>query len=143
MLVALDFDETYTKDPDAWDDVITTLRFYGHDVIIATIRHPYWDAHPLLDHLEEDLNVTTYFTDGLAKRKDLALRGVHPDVWIDDRPSTIDHNSLWSHSSPELMEWRRKNYEKLLEQGYVQYVRDLSEYNEPNTFIPGEKYEPE
>ena len=38
MLIALDFDETYTRDPEFWDIVIANATQRGHAVICATMR---------------------------------------------------------------------------------------------------------
>lgn len=131
MKFALDFDNTYTLDPVFWDDFIETAYDDGHVVKIVTVRHPYWDSHPLLDFLYTEFGIEVIYTDGRAKR--VFCKEMHdfePDVWIDDRPQTIESNSTWAHTSPDLKAWREDNYKKLAEQGHHEYVRDLSTYNE-------------
>lgn len=128
MKIALDFDNTYTLDPEFWDDFIRNSYDSGHTVGIVTVRHPYWDAHPLLDFLFCEFGIHVIFTDGRAKKDFCKELGVEFDVWIDDRPQTVLENSPWKHSSPDLKKWREENYKKLSESGHHDYVRDLSKY---------------
>lgn len=132
MIIALDFDNTYTLDPPTWDDFIRLMYDSGHVVKIVTVRHEYWDAHPLLDRLEEEFGVRVYYTDGRAKKEYMEGRDIKIDVWIDDRPQTITANSTWPHESPELRAWREENYRVLTEQGFPEYARDLSTYDMTN-----------
>lgn len=130
MKIALDFDQTYTLDPDCWDDIICGFYNCGHEVCIVTVRHPYWDAHPLLDELKAVYGVNIIFTDGKAKKAFCEELGINIDVWIDDRPQTVINDSAWNHSHPDLKQWRIDNYAKLLADGYPEYVRDLTDYDE-------------
>lgn len=132
MKIALDFDNTYTLNPNLWIAFIDDVRDSGGDVYIVTVRHEYWDAHPLLDELMGRLGVMVVFTDGRAKWEFCEELGLSIDVWIDDRPQTIHNNSTWSHESPELAAWRQENYDRLKQEGHVKYVRDLSLYEEKN-----------
>lgn len=129
MRIALDFDNTFTLDPNLWYCFIDDVLDRGGSVTIVTVRHPYWDAHPLLDELQK-VGIVVIFTDGRAKKDFCAELGLEFDVWIDDRPQTILENSTWKHSSPDLRKWREDNYKKLADEGYTDYVRDLSEYDE-------------
>ena len=38
MLIALDYDNTYTLDPTFWDGFIVVSKARGHNVIVATMR---------------------------------------------------------------------------------------------------------
>lgn len=129
MIFALDFDKTYTEDPRFWQSFIDMAEENGHEVFIVTVRHSYWDAHPLLDELSNRSSVIIVYTDGRAKRVFCEGLGIKIDIWIDDRPETIISNSSWKHSSSELRAWREENYKKLAEDGYHGYVRDLSMYD--------------
>jgi hypothetical protein len=111
MKIALDFDATYTLDPEFWDGFISSAFDQGHYVLLATYRHPHLDAHPLLDKLKE--KITCYFTDGKAKKPYLEERGIVVDVWIDDRPLTVLEDSAWGVDSPELHAWRDQNRKNL------------------------------
>ncbi len=132
MKIALDYDNTYTLDPDCWYNVIIEFLSSDHEVSIVTVRHEYWDAHPWLDDLKEEFEIPVIFTDGRAKKDFCLERGIEFDVWIDDRPQTITQNSTWSHESPDLRQWRIDNYAKLIADGYPEYARNIDEYTEKN-----------
>lgn len=87
MLIALDYDDTFTRDPVAWKHAMTQLILAGHTVIGATMRY----EREGFDLNESYRNIckTIYFTDRNPKRAFLADLGVFPDVWIDDTPEFI------------------------------------------------------
>ncbi len=76
MLIALDYDGTYTADPELWDCFIAKAKERGHDVKIATMRFP-TEAIP-------DIGLDVVYTSRQAKF------GCMPaDIWIDDRPQFL------------------------------------------------------
>jgi len=87
MIICIDYDDTYTRDPDYWMLVIEAALVKGHEVICCTMRYP---------EEAEDMEVKfrsricpIYFTSRKAKKPYLAIRGINPDVWIDDSPHWI------------------------------------------------------
>ncbi len=80
MIVALDYDKTYTLDPVMWDAFIDLLKERGHSVVCATMRFP-------SEAIEMPCNVI--YTSRQPKRDCLAQSGVFPDIWIDDTPEFI------------------------------------------------------
>lgn len=81
MLIAIDYDGTWTRDPIAWRYATFALQSTGHTVVVCTGR-----AFPPAD-LHTDMAV--HCTAGQAKRDYLASLGLRPDVWIDDDPQSI------------------------------------------------------
>ena len=80
MLIALDYDGTYTADPSLWDEFIRSAQARGHTVKIVTMRHP----------SEAIVNppVEVIYTSRNAKSAYLK-----PDIWIDDSPHWIYQDS--------------------------------------------------
>lgn len=87
MLIALDYDDTITKDPEMWIRVAQVFQDCGHEVVIATMRTP-----------EEALRMSPIIllsgipvvpTSRKAKKPYLESLGLFVDVWIDDRPDFI------------------------------------------------------
>ena len=81
MFIALDYDKTYTADPDLWNDFIVIAQKRGHTVKIVTMRSP-----------EETIvgaPVDVVYTSRKAKAS-----VVEADIWIDDSPSWIYQDSL-------------------------------------------------
>ncbi len=83
MKIALDFDNTFTADPELWSAFINTARQRGHEVKIVTSRAPYCPVP-----LEGIEIVYCSFT---AKKQH------YPEahIWIDDDPLYIhkDHGT--------------------------------------------------
>lgn len=86
MYIALDYDDTYTKDPELWLEFIRMCQARGHYVRVATMRCE-WEKEDMDPRLIAEVLVD--FCCGKAKKVTLAKRGLHPDIWIDDRPDWI------------------------------------------------------
>lgn len=90
MIIALDFDETYTADPVLFTQFAALARKAGHTVIVATMRYEHEG-----DEVSKELGwLPIHFTGRKAKRQFLASKGIHPDVWIDDNPAWILHDAM-------------------------------------------------
>lgn len=89
MLLALDYDDTYTRDPAFWDAVIALATQRGHAVICATMRadvpHEADAVRAALQHRVEAI----VFTARRAKHAAVHAAGFMPSVWIDDSPRFI------------------------------------------------------
>ncbi len=87
MLIALDYDGTYTADPDLWLMFITSARSRGHKVWVVTMR----DEFELADVNRQLLGKVDRIvaTSRKAKLPFLAARGINPQIWIDDMPHFI------------------------------------------------------
>lgn len=83
MLIALDFDGTYTEDPRLWDDFVAYARKRGHEVHLVTMR-----AHSEAVRLGCEVDAIHY-TDRKSKRQYMQARGLNVQVWIDDMPEFI------------------------------------------------------
>lgn len=84
MKIALDYDDTYTLDPEAWDIVIELFKLRGHEVKIVTAREAEVDIIP------HKIGAEIVYCNGIAK--EYFMRRVMkwpPDVWIDDNPETL------------------------------------------------------
>ena len=83
MIIGLDFDETFSKDPDLWNAFISLCQKRGHRVVITTMRNIEHSArvYSTVKGLAPD---DFFFTALHAKRAFTERRGVWVDVWIDD-----------------------------------------------------------
>jgi len=87
--ISLDYDETYTRDPEGWDAFIELMVSRGHKVYCVTMRSP--DLHESLQVMN-DLNGKVnaiFFTNREAKMDYMSKQGIWIDVWIDDMPILI------------------------------------------------------
>ena len=84
MMIAIDYDDTFTCDPHLWRLFIGNALDLGHQVVCVTMRrHPPHDDEPKLP------NIPIVCTAGLQKRAAAQVAGFMVDVWIDDMPEAI------------------------------------------------------
>lgn len=89
MLLALDYDDTYTRDPTFWDLVIELAYNRGHSVICATMREDVpWEADEVKAALQDKVEAII-FTNRKAKHGVVYDAGFMPSVWIDDCPNFV------------------------------------------------------
>lgn len=81
MLIALDYDKTYSADPALWDDFVQSARDRGHTVKIVTMRRP--------DEAIPGVPIEVVYTSRKAKAS-----VVSADIWIDDSPQWVYQDSL-------------------------------------------------
>ena len=91
MLIALDYDGTYTADPDFWQRFIVNAQGSGHEVICATMRYPS-EGDTICDTLKTMVKI--YYTSRQAKAKGLEAQNIFPTIWIDDNPAWLFENAL-------------------------------------------------
>ena len=91
MNISVDFDETYTRDPEMWDLFIELAKHRGHEVYCVTAREPTKDLKAeVYDTIGKRIGKDNcYFTDGNAKERFMFDHGILIDVWIDDSPKFI------------------------------------------------------
>lgn len=87
MIIALDFDQTYTVDPQAWNEFIELMQRHGHTVYCVTMRDRVEgeDVHYALGKRVDGI----FCTNRQAKRQYMLDAGINIDVWIDDQPGWI------------------------------------------------------
>ena len=101
---ALDYDGTFTEDPDFWLDFIDNARKRGHSVHMVTLRSKEHDFDMIHKYLEEDYQVPIIWCDGRSKREVTEELGIKIDIWIDDMPETISKGSPFTPE--QLTHWR-------------------------------------
>ena len=84
LLIALDYDKTYTADPVLWQTFTAVAKHRGHSVIIATMRHP--DEGAELEQALGSMVDAIVYTSRKAKHEALQRQGFSPSIWIDDSP---------------------------------------------------------
>lgn len=91
MLIALDYDGTYTADPDLWLAFIADARARGHQVMVVTMRDEYecQQVHrQLLGKVDRII-----FTNRKAKRPHMEFLGHQVQIWIDDAPHWVNQDA--------------------------------------------------
>ncbi len=102
LTIAIDYDDTFTKDPHLWNGFVSSALGRGIDVYIVTMRSPdqVGDLHKVAHTIPKDRVV---FTALQAKRPYMRRHhSVHVDIWIDDSPQYVDND----HPALENVEMR-------------------------------------
>lgn len=97
-IFVLDYDQTFTVDPDMWVEVSEIIKKRGFKVIGATARNKY---EQITDQRYFDVCDSVIYCSGNAKQK--VLQNFHfPEqiVWIDDAPTYIVHSYDDLHDQP-------------------------------------------
>jgi hypothetical protein len=90
LILSIDYDDTYTRDPLGWELALRLLMQRGHKVWCVSARH---QNHMV--EAQESIGLLIgadhcVGTNGVAKRDYLfKVHGVYADVWIDDMPDTV------------------------------------------------------
>lgn len=88
MLIAIDFDETLTRDAKLWQDFVIAANAGGHRVVCVTARR---DTAENIDTIDtwmrsHGVELPVYFSSLGSKVDYMAKRGQPVDIWIDDDP---------------------------------------------------------
>lgn len=80
MLIALDHDGTYDRDPDMWQGFMSLASLAGHRVICVSLRGP----GSMIDFPGQVI-----YTRGIAKKDFCEEQNIKVDIWIDVNPHYI------------------------------------------------------
>lgn len=89
MIIAIDYDDTYTADPVMWDAVIHEMFIHGHIVYCVTCRRDTPENRERCSIIPDDVPI--FFTGLKPKRTFMEKLGIKIDVWIDDMPESVEH----------------------------------------------------
>lgn len=88
LTIAIDFDDTFTADTQAWTHVIKVLQSFGHVVFCVSARTDFeGNRRELLNALPD--GVCVFLSGERQKAAFIQEQGQHVDIWIDDCPSAI------------------------------------------------------
>lgn len=87
MIISLDYDHTFTEDPDGWLAFAKIMKSRGHEVLGVTMRHPAEASG--MDSRYDEACTSLHFTGRKGKRAWLLEKGVEVDVWVDDTPEYL------------------------------------------------------
>ena len=84
--ICIDYDKTFTAEPNLFTALIKMAQELGHEVICCTMRHES-EAMEMPETIGKLCNI--YFTSRKAKAPFLKELGITPAIWIDDTPGWI------------------------------------------------------
>lgn len=88
LTIAIDFDDTFTADPELWSHVIAEMQRRGHRVIcVSGCRNTL--ANRTLRKSALPSGVDLFVSYDCPKRWFMKQHRIDVDIWIDDRPESI------------------------------------------------------
>lgn len=85
--IALDYDGTYTADPELWQEFVRYARSRGHEVYVVTMRYPH-ECEDVERQLSGKVSGIIY-TGRKGKLRHTSFMDKPIDIWIDDMPHFI------------------------------------------------------
>lgn len=82
LRIALDYDGTYSADPEMWEHFIDLVHTFGHEIFVVTMRYPeeaIWHKTPC----------PVFYTSRQGKKRYMENLGYTFDIWIDDNPHWV------------------------------------------------------
>lgn len=91
--IAIDWDETFTADPELWQAFIKLAEERGHRVYCVTCRRDTEENREIV-RVESLPAYRHYFTGLSPKRWFMEQRGIQIDIWVDDHPESVKEGRL-------------------------------------------------
>lgn len=86
VAISLDYDGTFTADPELWLEFVKTAQKRGHTVVVVTMRSE--EEAKLIDPRLTEL-VEILPTNRHAKKKFARMHGKEINIWVDDCPEFL------------------------------------------------------
>jgi Tat protein secretion system quality control protein TatD with DNase activity len=91
MRIAIDFDETYSADPEFFAKFVALARKHNHQPCIVSCRRATVENHELVTStVGDEISILVVFTDLQPKRVVMEELGLPVDIWIDDSPDSVE-----------------------------------------------------
>lgn len=84
--IGLDYDDTFTTDPDAWFGAMSLLKRKGFRIVGTTFRYA---EEPIEDQRYHRLCDRVIYCARRSKQETAKLEGEEVDIWIDDMPQFV------------------------------------------------------
>ena len=82
--IGIDYDDTYTADPEMWSEIMRLMSARGHIPLIVTFRDESLPGHRI-----DDIRHEVFYTAGVPKAEYMLRQGIEIDIWCDDWPELI------------------------------------------------------
>jgi hypothetical protein len=79
--ICVDYDDTFTSNPEVWTKIIEIMRAAGANVFCISLRFPNVPIH--------DFPGEVHYASGQLKWEFAEANGIKVDIWIDDWPAVI------------------------------------------------------
>jgi len=98
MIIAIDYDHTYTNDPQLWDEFSRNALSRNHTVYCVSSR----DERTMDDAkntIGKVIGPANCFGTNLHPKREFMIKNhnIYIDVWVDDTPDTIVESHWYGH----------------------------------------------
>ena len=93
MNLSMDYDDTFTRDPEFWLRFAQMAQARGYRVYGVTMRYP-GEASGMDSRYDQACDAGITFTGRKAKREFMYSKDIRIDVWIDDEPLWIIKDAI-------------------------------------------------
>lgn len=99
--ISLDYDGTYTADPELYLEFTKEAILRGHKIYVVTMRYPSELAS--IDPKLVEVATMVIPTSRQAKRPFVKSLGIEINIWVDDNPRAVeeDASQIWPLQFPE------------------------------------------
>lgn len=87
MLIAIDYDKTWTADPELFESFVRDLKKAGHQCICITSRDEDTPDNKLANSIGKYMKIV--YAAGQSKRRAAEKARYTVNIWIDDTPESI------------------------------------------------------
>lgn len=90
MIIAIDFDKTFSAKPKLFRAIVTMMYHHGVQPIMVTQRCEQYRAE--IQEVTEltDKELPIVFASGKTKKEAAKEAGYDVDIWVDDNPFSVD-----------------------------------------------------
>jgi len=94
MIVSLDYDDTYTRDPELWNKIVMLMRDKGHTVYVISARYDR-QMDEVHNSIGKIVGIDNCYGTNMQQKREYMYKnhGILIDVWIDDMPEMIVENT--------------------------------------------------
>lgn len=91
--IAMDFDDTFTADPELWSKFIQDGKSRGHRFYCVTARRDTEENVDIINHWFDkwECQMPIVFANLCSKVDTMEKRGIKVDIWIDDATYALVH----------------------------------------------------
>lgn len=108
MNISLDYDNTYTRDPEMWQRIIPIFIMHNVQVYVVTSRSMDTPIDLIDDFVKWKIPVV--YCEYRAKRDVCREQGIEIDIWMDDDPYYINTGFVTEDTPLTLIKEVEKNY---------------------------------
>ncbi len=93
LTFSMDFDDTFTADPELMAEFVRLGKARGHKFYCVTARRATEENEDIINEFfdQHECQMPIIFSNLRSKVDEMVARGIKIDIWIDDAPYALVH----------------------------------------------------